>query len=252
MHAAAENLTPGHARARRQVARRSSGAASPSTRPPAASCSASASTPARPASRPTTCWCRRNRVEAFVEARAASRGRALPDARGEPRLHGDRQRAPSRAPARRLVEDARGARAPARSSSIPPARTSRRAGKLAPTLLTGVDDAMTRDARGDLRARPARRAATATLDDAIAYVNARPRPLALYLFEHDRAAVDRVLAQTVSGGVCVNETIAAHRPGRPAVRRRGRPGHGRTTTAARDSTRSPSARPSSASRASTA
>jgi coniferyl-aldehyde dehydrogenase len=46
-----------------------------------------------------------------------------------------------------------------------------------------------------------------TLDDAIAYVNARPRPLALYVFEHDRAAIDRVLSQTVSGGVTVNDTI---------------------------------------------
>lgn len=45
------------------------------------------------------------------------------------------------------------------------------------------------------------------LDEAIAYVNARPRPLALYVFDHDRAAVDRVVDRTVSGGVTVNETI---------------------------------------------
>ena len=47
----------------------------------------------------------------------------------------------------------------------------------------------------------------ATLDDAIAYVNARPRPLALYVFDHDRAAVRRVVEGTVSGGVGVNETL---------------------------------------------
>ena len=46
-----------------------------------------------------------------------------------------------------------------------------------------------------------------TVDDAIAYVNARPRPLALYVFDHDRRAIERVLAGTVSGGVTVNETI---------------------------------------------
>ena len=45
------------------------------------------------------------------------------------------------------------------------------------------------------------------LDAAIAYVNARPRPLALYVFDHDRAAVDRVLERTISGGVTVNETL---------------------------------------------
>jgi acyl-CoA reductase-like NAD-dependent aldehyde dehydrogenase len=46
-----------------------------------------------------------------------------------------------------------------------------------------------------------------TLDQAIAYVNARPRPLALYVFDHDSANVERVLGETVSGGVTVNETI---------------------------------------------
>jgi coniferyl-aldehyde dehydrogenase len=46
-----------------------------------------------------------------------------------------------------------------------------------------------------------------SLDDAIAYVNARPRPLALYFFSHDKAATDRVLDQTISGGVTVNETM---------------------------------------------
>jgi acyl-CoA reductase-like NAD-dependent aldehyde dehydrogenase len=46
-----------------------------------------------------------------------------------------------------------------------------------------------------------------TLDEAIAFVNARPRPLALYVFDHERAAVDRILAQTVSGGASVNETL---------------------------------------------
>jgi acyl-CoA reductase-like NAD-dependent aldehyde dehydrogenase len=46
-----------------------------------------------------------------------------------------------------------------------------------------------------------------SLGEAIAFVNARPRPLALYVFDHDREAIGRVLAETVSGGVTVNETI---------------------------------------------
>ena len=46
-----------------------------------------------------------------------------------------------------------------------------------------------------------------TLDDALRYVNARPRPLALYLFDDERATIDRVLHETVSGGVAVNETL---------------------------------------------
>ncbi len=46
-----------------------------------------------------------------------------------------------------------------------------------------------------------------TLGDAIAFVNERPRPLALYYFDSDRARVDQVLRQTVSGGASVNDTV---------------------------------------------
>ncbi len=46
-----------------------------------------------------------------------------------------------------------------------------------------------------------------TLDEAIRQVNARPKPLALYFFSTDRAAVRRVLASTSSGGGCINDTI---------------------------------------------
>ena len=45
------------------------------------------------------------------------------------------------------------------------------------------------------------------LDQAIAYVNARPRPLALYYFDTDNARIQRVLDQTVSGGVTINDTL---------------------------------------------
>ncbi len=46
-----------------------------------------------------------------------------------------------------------------------------------------------------------------TLDQAIEYINARPRPLALYWFGTNTAARDQVLARTVSGGVTVNDTL---------------------------------------------
>jgi coniferyl-aldehyde dehydrogenase len=45
------------------------------------------------------------------------------------------------------------------------------------------------------------------LDEAIAYVNAHPRPLALYYFGHGRAGIERVLNETTSGGVTINETM---------------------------------------------
>jgi coniferyl-aldehyde dehydrogenase len=45
------------------------------------------------------------------------------------------------------------------------------------------------------------------LDDAIAIVNARPRPLALYVFSDDRKTIDAVLARTTSGDVTINDTL---------------------------------------------
>ena len=45
------------------------------------------------------------------------------------------------------------------------------------------------------------------LDEAIAFVNSRPRPLALYYFDNDRERIERVLNETVSGGVTINDTI---------------------------------------------
>jgi coniferyl-aldehyde dehydrogenase len=47
----------------------------------------------------------------------------------------------------------------------------------------------------------------AEIGDAIAYVNARPHPLALYLFTSSGRVIDRVLKETVAGGVCVNDTL---------------------------------------------
>ena len=43
--------------------------------------------------------------------------------------------------------------------------------------------------------------------DCIAYVNARPRPLALYWFGKDEAERERVLRETISGGVSVNNVM---------------------------------------------
>ena len=46
-----------------------------------------------------------------------------------------------------------------------------------------------------------------SVDQAIEYINARPRPLALYWFGEDTAVRDTVLARTVSGGVSINDTL---------------------------------------------
>ncbi|HNS26914.1 MAG TPA: coniferyl aldehyde dehydrogenase [Steroidobacteraceae bacterium] len=46
-----------------------------------------------------------------------------------------------------------------------------------------------------------------TLDEAIAYINVRDRPLALYPFSHDRARIEKILHDTIAGGVSVNDTL---------------------------------------------
>ncbi|MEH1888004.1 MAG: aldehyde dehydrogenase [Nostoc sp.] len=43
--------------------------------------------------------------------------------------------------------------------------------------------------------------------EAIALINSRPKPLALYLFSQNKNLQKRVLQETSSGGVCINDTI---------------------------------------------
>ncbi|WP_172148646.1 MULTISPECIES: coniferyl aldehyde dehydrogenase [Pseudomonas] len=47
----------------------------------------------------------------------------------------------------------------------------------------------------------------AKLDDAFAYINQRNRPLALYYFGYDKREQTRVLHETHSGGVCLNDCL---------------------------------------------
>jgi coniferyl-aldehyde dehydrogenase len=46
-----------------------------------------------------------------------------------------------------------------------------------------------------------------TLDEALDYINQRPRPLAINLFDQDSRRRQRVLEATHSGGVCINDAI---------------------------------------------
>lgn len=45
------------------------------------------------------------------------------------------------------------------------------------------------------------------LGEAIAKINSRPKPLALYLFSKDKQKQQRILQETSSGGLCFNETV---------------------------------------------
>jgi coniferyl-aldehyde dehydrogenase len=110
----------------------------------------------------------------------------------------------------RLVEDARanGARIESAdpAGELAGAIGSPRTRKIAPTAIAIVTDAMavTRD---EIFGPLLPIIAYDRLDEAIAYVNARPRPLALYYFDSDRGRIRHVLQTTVSGGATINETV---------------------------------------------
>ena len=83
---------------------------------------------------------------------------------------------------------------------------ARNARKIAPVVVTDVTDDM-KVMQEEIFGPILPVVAYDTLEDAIAFVNARPRPLALYYFDRDRARVDQVLQHTVSGGASVNDTM---------------------------------------------
>ncbi|MFN7657223.1 MAG: aldehyde dehydrogenase family protein, partial [Dolichospermum sp.] len=47
----------------------------------------------------------------------------------------------------------------------------------------------------------------ADINEAITLINSRPKPLALYLFSENKDLQKRILQETSSGGVCIQDTI---------------------------------------------
>jgi|LWDU01.1.fsa_nt_gi coniferyl-aldehyde dehydrogenase len=45
------------------------------------------------------------------------------------------------------------------------------------------------------------------LDEVLDFINDNERPLALYLFSNDKKIQDKIIKNTMSGGVCINETV---------------------------------------------
>ena len=77
---------------------------------------------------------------------------------------------------------------------------------IAPTLLTGAGEKSTimqEEIFGPLLPILGYR----DLAEPIAAINARPKPLALYVYAKDRARIERVLTETSAGGSCVNASM---------------------------------------------
>jgi len=106
-----------------------------------------------------------------------------------------------------LVEDARSKGATIREVN-PASEDLGGTGKIAPTLVQGVTDEMA-IMQDEIFGPLLPIVPYDTLDQAIDYVNDRPRPLALYYFDTNQGRIDRVLSATHSGGACINE-VALH------------------------------------------
>jgi coniferyl-aldehyde dehydrogenase len=144
----------------------------------------------------------RERLDAFVEAARAAAARLYPDLPRNPHYSS-------------IVSDRHFSRLTSlRDDALAAGATAQRLGDaddasrrvMTPALLTGVDDRMEimrREIFGPLLPL----VPYDTIDEAIAFIAARPHPLALYVFEDDRATLERIQRATHAGGVTVNDTI---------------------------------------------
>jgi coniferyl-aldehyde dehydrogenase len=105
-----------------------------------------------------------------------------------------------------LIDDARAHGARIIEVGHRPGDATRRPHTLAPTVVLGVTDEM-KIAHEEIFGPILPIFGYGNIDDAITYVNARPRPLALYYFGGDDADRHKVLDRTTSGNVTINGTI---------------------------------------------
>ncbi|WP_049622527.1 coniferyl aldehyde dehydrogenase [Frateuria defendens] len=145
----------------------------------------------------------RERVHDFVETARAMAARLYPQLPANPQYASiASERHYHRLSALRDAAVAAGARAwPLHEGGDYPAQR-----RLLPTLLTEVDDTMA-VMREEIFGPLLPLVPYDTLEEAIGFVAARAHPLALYLFEQDARAIERVLARTHAGGVTVNDTL---------------------------------------------
>jgi coniferyl-aldehyde dehydrogenase len=143
------------------------------------------------------------REQAFVEAARAVVAKCWPELGNTPdytaivnERHYQRLQA--------YVEDAR--QRGARVEPLSPAQPDAARRRLPPLALLDVNDEM-RVMQDEIFGPLLPVLPYRDLDAAIAWVNQHPRPLALYFFGNDGAQRDRVLEETVAGGVTVNDTI---------------------------------------------
>jgi coniferyl-aldehyde dehydrogenase len=142
-------------------------------------------------------------VDAFVAAFAAAARIAYPAGAADEaysaiisQRHYDRLAA--------LIEDARRKGARVLEIGATPAAASAR--KLPPTLVVGATPEMS-VMQDEIFGPVLPIIPYKEISDAVACINANPRPLALYVFSDDRAVIQQVLERTTSGNATINDTL---------------------------------------------
>jgi coniferyl-aldehyde dehydrogenase len=106
-----------------------------------------------------------------------------------------------------LIDDAQSHGAKIIEVGVRPGDASKRPHTMAPLIVLGVTDEM-RIAKEEIFGPILPILTYQSIEDAINYVNARPRPLALYFFTHDDEDKRKVLSRTTSGNVTINGTFS--------------------------------------------
>jgi coniferyl-aldehyde dehydrogenase len=106
-----------------------------------------------------------------------------------------------------LLDDARKHGAKIIEVGNRPGDASRRPHTLAPTIVLGVTDDM-RIAHDEIFGPILPIISYRSIEEAITYVNVRPRPLALYYFGSEDENRQKVLSRTTSGNVTINGTFS--------------------------------------------
>ena len=108
---------------------------------------------------------------------------------------------------RALVDDARSRGARIIQSDSPQENIPGSSGRpFPPTLIVGADDSM-HVMQAEIFGPILPVVTYSSFDEALSYINARPRPLALYYFDNSQSRARRVLEQTTSGGAVINDCI---------------------------------------------
>ena len=185
---------PGHARAGRQEPDDHRRRRRPRRSPPSGSPGPRSSTPARPASPPTTCWSSASVSESsprlVVDELAGFRDKAPPTSIVNEH-HIDRLEG--------LLEGHGG-------EELLPRKTDRDTRVMAPVVVREPDPTsavMQEEIFGPILPL----ITVDSIDEAISFIKARPRPLALYLFTSSGDTERKVLDQTHAGSVCINHLV---------------------------------------------